>query len=105
GRSPTLSEGDREQLALWNRSELPIPADPRVHRLIEEQAARTPDAVAVEFEGRNLTYRELDQRANQLARRLRDRGVRRGMLVGLCVDRSPDLFIGLLAVGKAGGAY
>jgi amino acid adenylation domain-containing protein len=104
-RLPALTERDGVQLSEWNRAEMPIPEDPRVHRLIERQAAATPDAVAVEFEGRTLTYRELDEKANRLARRLRARGVQRGVLAGLCVERGPEMIVGLLGVLKAGGAY
>jgi amino acid adenylation domain-containing protein len=76
-----------------------------VHRMIEEQAARTPDAVAVAADGRCLTYRRLNARANRLARRLRALGVGPEVLVGLCTSRSPDMLVALLAVLKAGGAY
>jgi amino acid adenylation domain-containing protein len=75
------------------------------HRAIEEQAARTPDAVAVVFETQSLTYRELNHRANRLAHRLRELGVGPEVLVGLCMERSPAMLVGLLAVLKAGGAY
>jgi amino acid adenylation domain-containing protein len=76
-----------------------------IHRLFEEQAARTPDAVAVECEGQPLTYRELDARANQLAHYLQALGVGPESLIGLCLDRSLDMLVGLLGILKAGGAY
>src|SRR5262245_37756116 len=76
-----------------------------VHHMIEEQASRTPDAVAVAVDGRSLTYRRLNARANRLARRLRALGVGPEVLVGLCTSRSPDMLVALLAVLKAGGAY
>ncbi|GII04686.1 non-ribosomal peptide synthetase [Planobispora takensis] len=73
--------------------------------LFEAQAARTPDAVAVEFEDVRLTYAELDGRANRLAHRLRELGVGPGSRVAVCAERSPELVAGLLGVLKAGGAY
>jgi amino acid adenylation domain-containing protein len=76
-----------------------------VHRMIEGQVTRTPDAVAVAADGRSLTYRRLNARANRLARRLRALGVGPEVLVGLCAPRCPDMLVALLAVLKAGGAY
>ncbi|MED4570421.1 tyrocidine non-ribosomal peptide synthetase TycC [Brevibacillus agri] len=76
-----------------------------LHQFVEEQAARTPDEVAVAYEGHALTYRELNARANQLARLLRSQGTRPGTLIGIMVDRSPGMVVGMLAVLKAGGAY
>jgi non-ribosomal peptide synthetase component F len=76
-----------------------------VHRVIEKQASRTPDAIAVVADGRSLTYCELNARANRLARCLRTLGVGPEVLVGLCTSRSPDMLVALLAVLKAGGAY
>src|SRR5262249_20231780 len=81
------------------------PRDRCVHELVQEQAARTPDAVAVVFEGRELSYRELNGRANRLAHYLRARGVGAETLVGICVERSLEMVTGLLGVLKAGGAY
>jgi amino acid adenylation domain-containing protein len=85
------------------RPELEDP--PCIHRLFEIQAERTPDAVAAESEGRSLTYRQLNERANRLARALRDRGVGPDVLVGVGLARSTDLAVALLAVLKAGGAF
>jgi amino acid adenylation domain-containing protein len=76
-----------------------------VHQLLEAQAQQTPQATAVEFEGRSLSYGELDLRANQLAHLLRKRGVEREVLVGLCVERSLEMVVALLGILKAGGAY
>ncbi len=76
-----------------------------VHQMIEDQAAQTPDAVAVVFQDEQLTYRELNKKANQLAHYLRTLGVGPEVLVGVCVERSLEMVIALLAVLKAGGAY
>ena len=76
-----------------------------MHRLFEAQAKARPDATALVFKGQTLTYRALNQKANQVARFLRRRGVQRGTLVGICVERSLEMVIGLLGILKAGGAY
>jgi amino acid adenylation domain-containing protein/thioester reductase-like protein len=89
----------------WNATGLDYPRDRTVHALIAEQAGRTPDSVAVVHAGGALTYSELDARAGRLARHLRAAGVEAGALVGLCVERSADMAIGLLGVLKAGAAY
>ena len=103
---PLLSEPEKQQLlGEWNATRTEYPRQQTVHALFEEWAAATPDAVAVLFEDRKLTYRELNRLANRLAHALRCRGVRRGTTVGLCLDRSPELIVGLLAILKAGGAY
>ena len=82
-----------------------IPRHATIHALIEEQAARTPDAVAVACDGASLTYRDLDARANRLARHLRALGVGPDSRVGLGVDRSVEMVVGVLGILKAGGAY
>src|SRR5262249_51471274 len=82
-----------------------FPAAQTVHRLFEAQAEQTPEAVALVFEGEQLTYGELNARANRLAHSLRDLGVGPEVLVGICLERSADLVVALLAVLKAGGAY
>ena len=82
-----------------------IPPGPAIEQLIEAQAARTPDAVAVTCDGEQLAYGELDRRASQLARHLQQRGVTAEVPVGVCLDRSPDHIVALLAILKAGGAY
>ena len=80
---PLLTDTEREQLLLdWNRTEAAYPKDRCLHELVEEQAERTPDAIAVVFEGQRLTYRQLDQRAERLAHRLRESGVGPDVLVG-----------------------
>jgi amino acid adenylation domain-containing protein len=103
---PLLTEFERHQLLVgWNATAREYGSEARLHRLIEAQAKRTPDAVALEFEGRELTYAELNARANQLARVLRARGVGPGVLVGVFAERSFEMVVALLAVLKAGGAY
>ena len=82
-----------------------VALDACLHQLIEAQAARTPDSPAVVFESHSATYRELDRRANALAARLRALGVGPEAIVGLCVERSLDMVVGILGILKAGGAY
>jgi amino acid adenylation domain-containing protein len=89
----------------WNETRAPYDAERCIHHLFEAQAARTPDAVAVVHGERTVTYRELDARANRLAHHLRSLGVGPEVLVGFCVERSPEQLAGLLAILKAGGAY
>ncbi len=88
-----------------NRTEVPFPGDVCIHRVIEAQAERTPDALAVIYRDIRLTYRDLNARANQLARHLRTLGVGPESRVGLGVERSADMVVGILAILKAGGAY
>src|SRR5215813_14593110 len=92
-------------LIKWNRTESPYPKEKRIHQRFEAPAERTPDAIAVVFEDQRLTYRELNQRANQLAHHLQKLGVGPEVLVGICVERSLEIMIGLLGIWKAGGAY
>jgi amino acid adenylation domain-containing protein/natural product biosynthesis luciferase-like monooxygenase protein/thioester reductase-like protein len=89
----------------WNATARDWGAPQALHELVERQADRTPDAVAVSFEGAAWTYRELDRRASALAERLRGRGVGPDVLVGVAMERSLELVLALLAVLKAGGAY
>ena len=101
-----LSEGERQQLLVdWNQTEVAYPKDRCIHQLMEEQVERTPDATAIVFEDQRLTYRQLNDRANQLARYLQKLGVGPGTLVGICVERSVEMMVGLLGILKAGGAY
>jgi len=103
---PLLSETERQQLLVeWNDTETSYPQDQAIHHLFEAQVARTPEATALVFGEQRLTYRELDSRANQLAHYLQGTGVGPETRVGLYVERSPDMIIGLLAILKAGGAY
>ncbi|HYO52604.1 non-ribosomal peptide synthetase, partial [Archangium sp.] len=89
----------------WNDARLPVTPDVCAHQLFEEQVQRTPDAVAVTFEGAQLTYAELERRANQLAHHLRSLGVGLETRVGLCVERSLEMVVGIFGILKAGGAY
>ncbi|ELS02826.1 non-ribosomal peptide synthase/amino acid adenylation enzyme [Xenococcus sp. PCC 7305] len=103
---PLLSEQERHQLLIeWNDTRVDYPQDKCIHQLFEEQVEKTPDAVAVVFKNQQLTYRELNQKANQLAHHLRKLGVKPEVLVGICVERSVDMVVGLLGILKAGGAY
>ncbi|MEW2513754.1 amino acid adenylation domain-containing protein [Streptomyces sp. NPDC046870] len=99
----TRPERDRI-LDEWNGPRSAFP-DTTVHRLVEERTARQPDAVALEHGGRRMTYRELDERAEGLARYLAGRGVGPGTLVAVCLDHGPDLVCALLGVLKSGAAY
>jgi amino acid adenylation domain-containing protein len=103
---PIMSAAERQLLlGEWNATATDYPDEQCIHTLIEAQAARSPDAVAVAFGNRQITYRELNQRANQLAHELRRRGVGPEVRVGLSLDRSLELIIGALGILKAGGAY
>jgi amino acid adenylation domain-containing protein len=102
---PMLSAPELAQLSEWNATEAPRARVAALPDLIEAQVARTPDAVAAEFEGARLTYRELNARANALALELRTLGVGPGVLVGICMERSLEMLVCVLAVMKAGGAY
>jgi amino acid adenylation domain-containing protein len=103
---PLLTEAERHQLLVeWNQTRADYPRDKCVHEMFEEQVERTPDAVAVVFENRHLTYRELNQRANQLAHHLQELGAGPEVLVGICLERSLEMVVGLLGILKAGGAY
>ncbi len=103
---PLLTEGERRQVLFdWNASAVEYPRDRCIHELVERQAERTPDAVAVVCEGREVTYRQLNQRANQLAHHLQSLGVGPDVLVGICAERSIEMVVGLLGILKAGGAY
>lgn len=103
---PLLAESERQQLlAHWRGAARDYPVRPGIHAIIEEQAARTPEAVALTSTGRNLTYRELNQRANQLAWYLRKSGVGPDVLVGFCLNRSWEMIVAMLGILKAGGAY
>ena len=103
---PILTPAERQQIVVdWNRTEVEYPRTRSLHQFIEEQVEKTPDAPALVFESKQLTYRELNARANQLAHHLRKMGVGPEVLVGICAERSLEMVIGLLGIVKAGGAY
>jgi surfactin family lipopeptide synthetase A len=103
---PLLTEKEHHQfLVEWNATQAAYPRDKCIHQLFETQVERTPDAVAAVFGKEHLTYRELNSKANQLAHYLQKLGVGPEVLVGLCVERSLEMVVGLLGILKAGGAY
>jgi amino acid adenylation domain-containing protein len=106
GNLPLLTEPERRQLLdQWNDTAAPFAENTCIHEFFEEQASRTPDAVAVVFCDQAWTYRELDFRAEAMARRLRSEGVGPGTFVAICLNRSLELMAALFAVFKAGAAY
>ncbi len=103
---PLLTEAELQQLLFdWNDTQTDYPQDKCIHQLFEEQVERTPNAVALVYQDQQLTYRELNNRANQLAHYLQKQGVGPEVLVGICVERSLEMVVGLLGILKAGGAY
>ena len=103
---PLLTSEEREQLLVeWNATQQDYPLEMCIHELVEAQAERTPDAVAVADGDRHLSYRELNNRANQLAHHLQAQGIGPEVQVGVLVERSLELVVGILGVVKAGGAY
>ncbi len=103
---PQVSAAERQQLAYeWNDTAASYQRDCAVHELFERQAARAPEAVAVVLGDRQLSYGELNRRANRLSHQLTRHGVGAETAVGICVDRNPEMVVGFLAILKAGGAY
>ena len=103
---PLLTDGERRQvLTEWNATESDYPRDRCLHQLIEEQAERTPHAIAVRMGEDKISYGLLNERANQLAWGLRKRGAGPGERVGICVERSIPMMVGLLGIMKSGAAY
>ncbi|MBE9162161.1 non-ribosomal peptide synthetase [Tychonema sp. LEGE 06208] len=101
-----LSDRDRHQLLVeFNQTQKDYPTDKCVHQLFEEQAERTPDSIAVVSESEQITYRELNDRANKLAHHLQKLGVEPEAIVGICADRSLETIVGILGILKAGAAY
>src|SRR5262249_13519768 len=101
-----LDEADRHRVLVeWNRTAVDYANDVCLHQLVEQQAARSPHAIAVTSGAQNITYDTLNARANALAGVLRTRGAEPDTVVGVCLERSIDLIIALLAVLKSGGAY
>ncbi len=108
GLLPLVSRAEQRLMAQWNRTAVAVAqasGGAGLHHLIEQQVRRTPDAVAVVVEGSTLSFAELDARANHWAQQLQQRGVRRGAMVGVLLERSFDMVVAMLAVWKAGGAY
>ncbi|WAN70078.1 amino acid adenylation domain-containing protein [Moorena producens JHB] len=103
---PLMTEAELDQILVeWNNTKIDYPTDKCIHQLFEEQVEKTPDAVAVVFEQQKLTYSQLNSKANQLAYYLQKLGVVPETLVGICVERSIEMVVGILAILKAGGAY
>ncbi|MEY2834154.1 MAG: hypothetical protein RLZZ574_3414, partial [Cyanobacteriota bacterium] len=101
-----LNQSDRHKLLFeFNQTQQDYPLDKCIHELFTEQVAKTPDKIAIIFEDQQLTYAQLNARANQLARYLQNQGVKPEVLVGIYLERSPLIIISLLAILKAGGAY
>jgi amino acid adenylation domain-containing protein/non-ribosomal peptide synthase protein (TIGR01720 family) len=104
-RIPLLTDAEKQLLIEWNQTETAYPKDRTIIDIFQAQAEKTPDAVAVVFEDQQLSYRELNENANQLAHYLITLGVRAETLVGICMERSLGMVVGLLGILKAGGAY
>jgi len=103
---PILTEPEKQQIFVnWNRTEQEYPKDRCVHQLFEEQAERFPDAIAVTTDKQNLSYGELNRRANQVAHLLKNLGVGAESIVGICMEHSLELLVGLMGILKAGAAY
>ncbi|PAX59716.1 non-ribosomal peptide synthetase [Brunnivagina elsteri] len=106
GEVSLLTAFEKHQLLVeWNATKVEYPKDKCIHQLFEEQVERTPEAIAVVFEEKQLTYRELNEQANELAAYLQTLGVEPDVLVGIYVERSVEMIIGVVAIVKAGGAY
>ncbi|NET44009.1 non-ribosomal peptide synthetase [Okeania sp. SIO2B3] len=103
---PLMSQTEQQQLLIeWNNTKTDYPDQKCIHELFESIVETTPDAVAVAFGAQKLTYSQLNTKANQLAHYLQKLGVGPEVLVGICIERSVDLIIGILSILKAGGAY
>lgn len=102
---PLLTANEQTTIATWQQIKCHYPQDKCLHQLFEAQVEQTPNAVAVVFENEQLTYRELNQKANQLAHHLQSLGIGPQTKVGLCVERSIEMVVGILGILKAGAAY
>jgi non-ribosomal peptide synthetase component F len=101
-----MDEVERNRVLIeWNETRVEYPKDKTVQKLFEEQVERTPENIAVIYGDEQLTYRELNERANQVAHYLRKKGIGRKTLVGVGLNRSIELIVGILGILKAGGAY
>ena len=105
GELPVLTPAERDEYARWNQTATAYPSRSCLHELFERQVLTDPERVAAQFEGHEVSYQLLDRRSNQLARYLKKLGVGPEVLVGICLDRSLGMIVGLLGVLKAGGAY
>ena len=106
GHFPTSADTERNRLLYqWNDTQADFPADKCLHEMFEDQVSKTPDATALVFEGSSISYAELNRRANQLAHHLRALGVKPDARVAICIERSFEMVVALMAVIKAGGAY
>ncbi|MDB9316588.1 MULTISPECIES: amino acid adenylation domain-containing protein [Cyanophyceae] len=103
---PLLTESERQKILIdWNQTQVEFPSHLTFQDLFAAQVEKTPDAVAVIFDNQSLTYKELNQKSNQVAHYLQQKGVKPEIIVGLCVERTPLMIIALLGILKAGGAY
>ncbi len=102
---PLLTANEQHQLLAWNHTQAEYTLNKCIYELFEEQVEKTPDAVAVVFADRQLTYQELNTKANQLTHYLQKLNVSSDTLVGICIERSLEMVVGLLGILKAGGAY
>jgi amino acid adenylation domain-containing protein len=102
---PLLPETELKLLEEWNQTQADYPKNLCLHQLVEAQVAKTPEAIAVVFEDKTLTYRELDRQATLLASHLIELEIKPDVLVGICVERSLEMVVGVLGILKAGGAY
>ncbi len=100
-----LTAAEDEQIKTWHKKTADYPVDLCIHQLFEAQVARTPEAIALVFEDQQLSYQALNRKANQLAHYLQTLGIKPDTLVGLCIERSFEMVIGILGILKAGGAY
>ncbi|MEL6457588.1 MAG: condensation domain-containing protein, partial [Cyanobacteria bacterium J06621_15] len=99
-----LNETERHKILVeWNQTQLDYPSDKCIHQLFEEQVAKTPDAVAIIWKDQQLTYQQLDNRANQLANYLQTLGIKPDSKVGICIERCLEMVVGILGILKAGG--
>ncbi|MGF9909648.1 non-ribosomal peptide synthase/polyketide synthase [Brevibacillus porteri] len=101
-----ISESEQEQVLVeWNETKVDYPTGLCIHQAFEHQVKKTPDAIGLMYKEMEMTYAELNQRANQLAHHLLAQGVKPDTLVGICIERSPEMIVGILGVMKAGAAY
>ncbi|MCP4273385.1 MAG: AMP-binding protein, partial [Gammaproteobacteria bacterium] len=105
GQLPLLTEAEQQQLQIWNQTETYYPEEKTIVDLFQDQVIKTPDNIAVVYEEQQINYSQLNKQVNQLAHHLVKLGVKTDTLVGICIERSLEMVVGLLAILKAGGAY